>query len=221
MTAINAIENGREVVAVIRSRRAGWSDRSHRLWAALVAAQRVTALISAVSDDRRKEPADPPTRAAMDHMLTQVSLTAADIATCTVIPRGRPDLTALHDAAATVHSTVPSPDGLTGPPLHTALVAAGRARAAKRLLLRVREAVDALDLPEVPSLDIPAPAPPHLMDPLRVLQQQRRMSIVLVEQNLDEAFAVSDRVVVIKSGRVIRKALPAEFADRTLLMDLF
>ena len=60
-----------------------------------------------------------------------------------------------------------------------------------------------------------------LMDPLRVLQQQRRMSIVLVEQNLDEAFAVSDRVVVIKSGRVIRKALPAEFADRTLLMDLF
>jgi branched-chain amino acid transport system ATP-binding protein len=60
-----------------------------------------------------------------------------------------------------------------------------------------------------------------LMDPLRVLQQQRRMSIVLVEQNLDEAFAVSDRVVVIKSGRVIRKALPADFADRTLLMDLF
>jgi hypothetical protein len=146
MTAINAIEDGREVVAVIRSRRAGWSDRSHRLWAALVAAQRVTALISAVADDRRKEPADPPTRAAMDNMLAQVSLTAAAIATCTVIPRGRPDLTALHDAAATVHATVPSPDGLTGPPLHAALVAAGRARAAKRLLLRVREAVDALDL---------------------------------------------------------------------------
>ena len=167
MRAINAIEDGREVVAVIRSRRAGWSDRSHRLWAALVAAQRVTALISAVADDRRKAPADPSTRAAMDHMLTQVSLTAADIATCTMIPRGRPDLTALHDAATTVHATVPSPDGLTGPPLHTALVAAGRARAAKRLLLRVREAVDALDLPEVPSIDIPAPASLHLMDQLR------------------------------------------------------
>ena len=60
-----------------------------------------------------------------------------------------------------------------------------------------------------------------LMDPLRVLQQERRMSIVLVEQNLDEAFAVSDRVVVLKSGRVIRKALPVDFEDRTLLMDLF
>ena len=60
-----------------------------------------------------------------------------------------------------------------------------------------------------------------LMDPLRVLQKERRMSIVLVEQNLDEAFAVSDRVVVLKSGRVIRKALPVDFEDRTLLMDLF
>jgi ABC-type branched-subunit amino acid transport system ATPase component len=60
-----------------------------------------------------------------------------------------------------------------------------------------------------------------LMDPLRVLQQERRMSIVLVEQNLDEALAVSDRVVVLKSGRVIRKALPVDFEDRTLLMDLF
>jgi len=60
-----------------------------------------------------------------------------------------------------------------------------------------------------------------LMDPLRILQQQRGMSVVLVEQNLDEAFAISDRVVVIKSGRVIRHALPGEFADRTLLMELF
>jgi len=60
-----------------------------------------------------------------------------------------------------------------------------------------------------------------LIDPLRVLQQERQMSIVLVEQNLDEAFAVSDRVVVLKSGRVIRKALPVDFEDRTLLMDLF
>jgi len=59
------------------------------------------------------------------------------------------------------------------------------------------------------------------MDPLRILQQQRGMSVVLVEQNLDEAFAISDRVVVIKSGRVIRHALPGEFADRTLLMELF
>jgi ABC-type branched-subunit amino acid transport system ATPase component len=79
----------------------------------------------------------------------------------------------------------------------------------------------AILLLDEPSIGLAPKLFQDLMDPLRALQQQRRMSIVLVEQNLDEAFAVSDRVVVLKSGRVIRKALPVDFEDRTLLMDLF
>lgn len=60
-----------------------------------------------------------------------------------------------------------------------------------------------------------------LMEPLRGLQRARGMSILLVEQNLDEAFAIADRVLVVKSGRVIRQGVPADFEDRTSLMELF
>ena len=167
MVAINAVENGRDVVAVIRSRRSGWSDRSHRLWAALVAAQRVTALLSSVADDRHRQPADAATTQAMDGMLSQVAAAAADIATCAVMPRSRPDLGELRAAAAHVSATMPSHEGLTGPPLHVALVAAARARTAKRLLLRISDGVDALNLPEVPSLDIPREIPSDMLERLR------------------------------------------------------
>ena len=36
-----------------------------------------------------------------------------------------------------------------------------------------------------------------------------------------EALKVSDRVVVMKAGRIVREAMPVDFEDRTLLMDLF
>lgn len=60
-----------------------------------------------------------------------------------------------------------------------------------------------------------------LMAPIRELQQERGMSILLVEQNVGEAFAVSDRVVVMKSGQVIERGVPADFADHARLMELF
>jgi branched-chain amino acid transport system ATP-binding protein len=47
------------------------------------------------------------------------------------------------------------------------------------------------------------------------------MSILLVEQNVREALKVSDRVVVMKAGRMVREALPAELADNAALMDLY
>ncbi len=60
-----------------------------------------------------------------------------------------------------------------------------------------------------------------LMQPIRALQQERGMSILLVEQNVREALKVSDRVIVMKAGRIVREALPAELADNAALMELY
>lgn len=157
--ALAAIENARDVVSSIRSRRAGWSDRSHRLWGTLLAAQRVTALLSAVADDRRHAPADAATRAAMDHMLDAVATFASDLASNAVMPMAKPDPHDLDVAAAAVKAAVPDPGDLTGPALHTALVAAARARAASRLRLRLHEGAEALDLPDAPAIHVPHPHP--------------------------------------------------------------
>ena len=60
-----------------------------------------------------------------------------------------------------------------------------------------------------------------LMQPIRALQQERRMSILLVEQNVREALKVSDRVVVMKAGRMVREALPDELRENSALMELY
>jgi ABC-type branched-subunit amino acid transport system ATPase component len=60
-----------------------------------------------------------------------------------------------------------------------------------------------------------------LLAPVRALQQARGLSILLVEQNVHEAFAISDRVVVMKSGHMIFDGAPAELADHARLMELF
>ncbi len=60
-----------------------------------------------------------------------------------------------------------------------------------------------------------------LLAPVRAIQQQRGLSILLVEQNIGEAFAVSDRVVVMKSGEIIFRGVPADLEDRERLMELF
>jgi branched-chain amino acid transport system ATP-binding protein len=60
-----------------------------------------------------------------------------------------------------------------------------------------------------------------LMYPIRELQQAEGMSILLVEQNVREALKVSDRVVVMKAGRMVHEALPAELADNARLMALY
>ena len=60
-----------------------------------------------------------------------------------------------------------------------------------------------------------------LMQPIRALQKERRMSILLVEQNVREALKVSDRVVVMKAGRMVREALPEELKDNAALMELY
>ncbi len=60
-----------------------------------------------------------------------------------------------------------------------------------------------------------------LLGPIRQLQQERGMSILIVEQNVREALKISDRVIVMKSGKVIREGRPDEFNDNTALMELY
>ena len=60
-----------------------------------------------------------------------------------------------------------------------------------------------------------------LMAPIRALQKERAMSILLVEQNVREALKISDRVVVMKAGRMVREAAPSELADNAALMELY
>ena len=60
-----------------------------------------------------------------------------------------------------------------------------------------------------------------LMYPIRELQQTEGMSILLVEKNVREALKVSDRVVVMKAGRMVHEALPSELADNARLMELY
>lgn len=60
-----------------------------------------------------------------------------------------------------------------------------------------------------------------LVGPIRALQQERKMSILIVEQNVREALKISDRVIVMKSGELIREGTPDSFSDNTELMELY
>jgi branched-chain amino acid transport system ATP-binding protein len=60
-----------------------------------------------------------------------------------------------------------------------------------------------------------------LLGPIRALQKERQMSILIVEQNVKEALKISDRVIVMKSGQVIKEGLPDAFSDNTQLMELY
>lgn len=60
-----------------------------------------------------------------------------------------------------------------------------------------------------------------LMGPIRALQQQRGMAILIVEQNVREALKIADRVIVMKSGALIRAGVPADFSDNASLMELY
>ena len=60
-----------------------------------------------------------------------------------------------------------------------------------------------------------------LLQPIRALQREKGMSILLVEQNVREALKVSDRVVVMKAGQFILEAKPDELSDNARLMELY
>ena len=59
------------------------------------------------------------------------------------------------------------------------------------------------------------------MGPIKELQVERKMSILIVEQNVKEALKISDRVIVMKSGKIIKEGAPEAFSDNAELMDLY
>ena len=91
------------------------------------------------------------------------------------------------------------------------LVSIGRALLARPDVLLLDE----------PSIGLAPKAFQDILAPVQALQKARGMSILLVEQNVGEAFAVADRVVVMRSGRMIAEGPPADFADHAKLMELF
>ncbi len=72
-----------------------------------------------------------------------------------------------------------------------------------------------------PSIGLAPKTFQELLRPLRALQRARGMTVLLVEQNIAEAFAVSDRVAVLKSGRIVFAGVPADLTDHARLMALF
>jgi len=60
-----------------------------------------------------------------------------------------------------------------------------------------------------------------LLQPIRALQRQHDMSILLIEQNVREALKICDRVAVMKAGAIILEALPADRADNARLMQRY
>jgi branched-chain amino acid transport system ATP-binding protein len=76
-------------------------------------------------------------------------------------------------------------------------------------------------LMDEPSIGLAPKLFQDLLQPIRALQKQTGMSILLVEQNVKEALKISDRVLVMKSGAIIREALPEELNDNAKLMELY
>jgi branched-chain amino acid transport system ATP-binding protein len=60
-----------------------------------------------------------------------------------------------------------------------------------------------------------------LLEPIRALQREVNMAVILVEQNVREALKISDRVVVMKAGQVILETVPEDLSDNTRLMELY
>lgn len=76
-------------------------------------------------------------------------------------------------------------------------------------------------LMDEPSIGLAPKLFQDLLQPIRQLQRETGMAILLVEQNVKEALKISDRVVVMKSGAIIREALPEELNDNAKLMELY
>lgn len=92
------------------------------------------------------------------------------------------------------------------------MVSIGRAMLCKPSILLLDE----------PSIGLAPKLFQDLLEPIRAVQKQRGMSILLVEQQVGEALNVSDRVVVMKSGEIIYRGVPADFeGDHAKLMEMF
>jgi branched-chain amino acid transport system ATP-binding protein len=76
-------------------------------------------------------------------------------------------------------------------------------------------------LMDEPSIGLAPKLFQDLLQPIRQLQQQLGLSILLVEQNVKEAFKISDRVLVMRSGAIIHETSPGELSDNKVLMQYY
>lgn len=60
-----------------------------------------------------------------------------------------------------------------------------------------------------------------MLKPIKQVQKELGMSILIVEQNVRDALSISDSVVVMKSGEVVRTGLPEDFRENKKLMEYF
>jgi len=72
-----------------------------------------------------------------------------------------------------------------------------------------------------PSIGLAPKLLQDLLQPIRALQRQHEMSILLIEQNVREALKICDRVAVMKAGAIILATLPGDLADNARLMELY
>jgi ABC-type branched-subunit amino acid transport system ATPase component len=59
----------------------------------------------------------------------------------------------------------------------------------------------------------------EIIERLRLLRQQRGLTILLVEQNIDFIKALSDRVLLIQKGAIVRELAAAELSDAAAMGD--
>lgn len=76
-------------------------------------------------------------------------------------------------------------------------------------------------LMDEPSIGLAPKLFQDLLQPIRALQQKEGMSILMIEQNVREALKISDRVIVMKAGRLILDAVPDDLRDNVRLMELY
>jgi branched-chain amino acid transport system ATP-binding protein len=76
-------------------------------------------------------------------------------------------------------------------------------------------------LMDEPSIGLAPKLFQDMLQPIRALQRESNMAVILVEQNVREALKISDRVVVMKAGQVILDTVPEELSDNTRLMELY
>jgi branched-chain amino acid transport system ATP-binding protein len=58
-----------------------------------------------------------------------------------------------------------------------------------------------------------------IADKLAGLRRSHRLTVILVEQNLDFIKALSDRVLIIQKGRIVREVAPAELDDPAMVSE--
>ena len=76
-------------------------------------------------------------------------------------------------------------------------------------------------LMDEPSIGLAPKLFQDLLVPIRNVQKELGLSILLVEQNVREAFKISDRVIAMKSGSIVRTARPEELKDNAALIEVF